>query len=257
MIPKLTKQGKDLLNKILAERERITFTKIQFGNGLPAEDIESVVELGNAKIERTFSGDPEIRNGYVVLGAAFDNKDIEEGFHVTEVGYFAKDSEENEILYAISYEDESSADYVPSNKERILDFEIEAMLFIGDIENVTAIVNNSLQYATQIELDDHIKRRDNPHEVTKAQVGLGRVPNVYTNDQRVTFDVEETVNNPQLDGFAVGKDTLSVMMSKIYRAMYMLSKHLGVGNPHQITPKGIKAAEEKHNHSTDDLNAGK
>ena len=178
MIPKLTKQGKDLLNKILAERERITFTKIQFGNGLPAEDIEAVTELGNAKIERTFSGDPEIRNGYVVLGAAFDNKDIEEGFHVTEVGYFAKDSEENEILYAISYEDESSADYVPSNKERILDFEIEAMLFIGDIENVTAIVNNSLQYATQIELDDHIKRRDNPHEVTKAQVGLGKVPNL-------------------------------------------------------------------------------
>lgn len=258
MIPKLTKQGKDLLNKVLAEGEKIIFTKIQFGNGQPSENIDAVTELGNMRISQTFNAEPKIHEGgYVVLRAAFDNKDIEDGFHVTEVGYFAKDSQGDEILYAISYAEESSADYVPSKSERVLDFEIEAMIFIGDIEDVNAIINDSLDYAPKNELDDHIKRRDNPHEVTKAQVGLGRVPNVYTNDQIVTFDVEETVKNPQLDGFAVGKDTLSVMMSKVYRAMYKLAKHFGASNPHQITPKGIKAAEEKHNHSTDDLNAGK
>ena len=79
-------------------------------------------------------------------------------------------------------------------------------------------------------LISHISSTVNPHSVTKAQVGLGNVPNVSTNDQAPTFTIADTPVQEIASG-----ETLSVIMGKIKRLMNSYISHLSASNPHNIS----------------------
>ncbi len=80
-------------------------------------------------------------------------------------------------------------------------------------------------------LKAHLNDKDNPHEVTAEQVGLGNVPNVATDDQTPTFSVAGTL------AALVSGEKLSVSMGKIAKAVSDLISHLA------DTTKHITAAE--------------
>lgn len=65
----------------------------------------------------------------------------------------------------------------------------------------------------------HLARVDNPHSVTKEQVGLGNVPNVSTNNQTPTFSFTDTLQN------LVSGETLSDLLGKIGRAVNEFINH--------------------------------
>lgn len=60
---------------------------------------------------------------------------------------------------------------------------------------------------------DHVSDTENPHGVTKAQVGLGNVPNVATNNQTPTFSAVST------DTALVSGEKLSTLLGKIARTI--------------------------------------
>lgn len=74
----------------------------------------------------------------------------------------------------------------------------------GILDTITQAVINKWNSAV-----NHITNRENPHGVTKAQVGLGNVPNVSTNDQKPTFTEAETRTNIE------SGETLSTILGKI------------------------------------------
>ena len=79
------------------------------------------------------------------------------------------------------------------------------------------------------DFDAHAEDKGNPHGVTKAQVGLGNVPNVTTNDQTPTYTQPTT-----LTGLASG-EKLSAAFGKLAKAVDSLMAHLvDLGNPHQV-----------------------
>ena len=67
---------------------------------------------------------------------------------------------------------------------------------------------------------EHIANKNNPHSVTKSQVGLSNVPNVSTNDQTPTYTVA-TSNAALSSG-----EKLSVAFGKIAKAVSSLISHL-------------------------------
>lgn len=76
----------------------------------------------------------------------------------------------------------------------------------------------------------HIDNKENPHKVTKIQVGLSEVPNVATNDQTPTYTVP--IKNVNL----TSGEKLSVAMGKIARGLQQLWEHIGSDtNPHNVT----------------------
>ena len=76
----------------------------------------------------------------------------------------------------------------------------------------------------------HKASTDNPHSVTKAQVGLGNVPNVDTDDQTPTVTEAEAFTN-----LATGDD-LKTIVGKVKKAITTLSAHLvNTSNPHSVT----------------------
>ena len=250
MTPNLTDAGKNLLLRALTG-ETITFTKIQLGNG-PAQDAKAATGLVNPLLTVELSK-IEVGEEYVTLTAAFNNGTVASGFHITEAGFFAKDpdDESRELLYALGNEDESIADYVPNNANRILEMEFNALLFIGDAENVAAAINSSLVYASATEFLEHTGNVENPHNVTKEQVGLGNVPNLRTNDQTPTYDMATTFAT------LTSGERLSTAFGKIKLAITNLINHIAnKSNPHSVTAAQVNAAAKSHTHNASDINAG-
>lgn len=78
--------------------------------------------------------------------------------------------------------------------------------------------------------DAHAASKSNPHAVTKAQVGLGNVPNLATNDQTPTY-----TEAASLELLSSG-EKLSTAFGKLARALRSLSGHiLAMDNPHRVT----------------------
>ena len=250
MTPNLTDAGKNLLLRALTG-ETITFTKIQLGNG-PAQDAKAATGLVNPLLTVELSK-IEIGEEYVTLTAAFTNGTVVSGFHITEAGFYAKDpdDETKELLYALGNEDESTADYVPNNANRILEMEFNALLFIGDAENVAAAINSSLVYASAADLEAHTTNVENPHGVTKEQVGLGNVPNRSTNDQTPTYETATSFAT------LTSGEKLSTAFGKIKLAITNLINHIAnKSNPHGVTAAQVNAAAKAHTHNASDINAG-
>lgn len=84
------------------------------------------------------------------------------------------------------------------------------------------------------DLTAHTGNTSNPHNVTKAQVGLSNVPNVTTNNQTPTF-TEASSTSALKSG-----ETMSVLFGKIAKAITRLISHLAdTSNPHSVTKSQI------------------
>lgn len=82
----------------------------------------------------------------------------------------------------------------------------------------------------------HTENKENPHSVTKSQVGLGNVPNVATNDQTPTYS--DTTTLATLNS----GEKLNVALQKIKCAITNLISHIGnKSNPHGVTASQVGA----------------
>ena len=97
---------------------------------------------------------------------------------------------------------------------------------LANTANTTANTNKT-------NLSSHTGSTDNPHSVTKGQVGLGNVPNVATNDQTPTYTAASS-----LTALTSG-EKLSVSMGKLSKAVSSLISHLDASNPHGISKSTI------------------
>lgn len=96
---------------------------------------------------------------------------------------------------------------------------------VGDINDNMDAIDKELKSQSA-----HADRMDNPHSVTKSQVGLGNVPNVATNDQTPTYSAASTLAT------LVSGEKLSVSMGKIMKAITdFISHKSNVSNPHNVT----------------------
>ena len=194
-----------------------------------------------------------VANQRATISVTLNNSTIDAGFRLTEIGVFAQDQDDSagEILYAYGTEPEATADYIAASGDNILEEDITIDVFVGNAENVSAIINESLVYATKAAFDAHLDDKKNPHGVSAEQVGLGNVPNVATNDQTPTY-TEATSDTNLTSG-----ERLTVALGKIARAVRSLIGHLAnKNNPHAVTATQVGAATSGHKHSAADVTSG-
>ena len=251
MALKLTPSGTDLLLRAIAGEAEIDFVSIQMGNGADAG--ESASALSNPLLTAEI-GSYEVGDIMVTLTTTFSNSEVSAGFRATELGVLAKDPDNSggTLLYAYQYTPEAESDYIPASTDKVLETQMDVMVYIGDAQNVTASISESLVYASRAELEAHIQDASNPHKVTKEQVGLGSVPNVATNDQTPTYTMASSLTA------LVSGERLSAAFGKLARAVSSLISHLGTlgKNVHKETPASIGAAAASHKHSAADITSG-
>lgn len=247
---KLTPSGKDLLLRAIAGEAKINFSAIQFGNGKDAG--EGASALSNPLLTEEI-GSYTVGEVFVTLTTIFSNGKVTAGFRATEMGILADDPDKQggTMLYAYGYTQEATADYIPAAAETVLETQMDVLVYIGDAQNVTASISQSLVYASRADLEAHVKNMDNPHKVTKEQVGLGNVPNAATNDLTPTY-TEASALVKMKSG-----EKLSIAFGKIAKSVSSLIAHMeNSENPHKVTADQVGAAKEFHKHSTNDLTGG-
>lgn len=92
----------------------------------------------------------------------------------------------------------------------------------------------------------HPSNMNNPHQTTAAQVGLGNVPNVATNDQTPTYTVA-AANEALSSG-----EKLSIALGKIAKAVSSLISHIADTVGHITSTERTNwndANSKKHSHS--------
>lgn len=168
----LTKRGRNLLAKAVAGTD-LTFTRFAIGdgylNGAAIEDLNNVISF---KYSVSISKKQFNEVGKVKLSGNFTNSDVG-GFYYRELGLFATDPDLGEILYAYGNAD-SRAEYIPVSTEEIYEKTIVLNAYISNAASVTAVIDESLLFATVEELTV-LNKAVNELQL-KIEAGMAKVP---------------------------------------------------------------------------------
>ena len=250
--PSLTEQGKSLLMRAIGG-ETLTFTRFKVGSGMlsPGQTIDALTDLIDPVLAFAISDLDDTQEGLIALTGEFDNGDIDNDFVWSELGIFAKGEDNTEVLYAYSNDGADSDTMKKLDADVITLQEVTMIIAVGEAENVTAVYSPHQQYALASDLTAHTGNTNNPHSVTKAQVGLGNVPNLAPNDMTITFEQAENRDN------IMTNEKLSVLFGKIKKVIADVISHLtNTSNPHHVTLTDVGGAAASHSHSALDINAG-
>ncbi|MDY3947538.1 MAG: phage tail protein [Ezakiella sp.] len=204
----LTNKGRHLLAKVQAG-ETLSFTKVGIGKGEPvsAEYMENMTALLEPKNYFPVTEVRDNKDGTVSIGAVLNNADVEERYFIKEIGIYARDPEEGEILYAVTSCGDAS-DLFSAKTDKELNLVLEIRVTIGNAKNVTFIIDDSLVWATKQELynlagigrtDESVKKNADDILAIKLQMMMmntkGEMGNIDENSVLVTFkDLKESEN---------------------------------------------------------------
>ncbi len=264
MVPKLTTNGIGLMVRAMAG-EGIVFSKIAIGNGEAPRDFTELTTLQN---ELVSMGIDEIitEDQYVIVKAHMTNADFEAGFYWTELGVYARDPDGgDDILYAYAHyaiTGDEAATYIPASDSSLVEITHSVHVFVGELENVTAMLTKHSEFASAADLKEHVENTENPHKVTKEQVGLGLIVNAKPEDQKPVFSnlvsaysVNATTGKYTFSNIFSGEKVGSILQ-KVRTIITLVINHFNATNPHKVTAAQAGAAAASHLHSATDITKG-
>lgn len=148
---KITDVGIELEYKAQTGKE-LKFSKFVLGDGYYTGDIKELTNIinpiMNAEIKR-LNIQTLTENKKVSIGFNLNTAEITTGFYLREIGLFAKDPDTNEDILVFYGNAGDTADYISPNtsttiSEKLVDLE----LYISNVDNITAVIDSSLTYAT-------------------------------------------------------------------------------------------------------------
>lgn len=229
----------------------LTLTKIGMGSGATTGSIIGLTNMVEPEVTMPISEKKiDEEGGFMTIVAKMTNEDITEGFYWRETGLFFEDSEGNDVLFAYACVVGDQYDYVPAYSDQRYIKHVRIANIITNSADITVKESEGLLYVDvltyqefleeygehKVSFEEHIKNTNNPHCVTKTQVGLGSVPNVPTNNQTPTYTVESTLKT------LTNGEILSKAFGKIAKAIIDLISHIGnKSNPHSVTASLIGA----------------
>ncbi|WP_326514775.1 gp53-like domain-containing protein [Clostridium intestinale] len=156
-----TNKGRMLQSKVQTGNNLLKFTRIVLGDGTlgsqSISDLNTVIhEIKSLQINKL----KILTEGKVVVGGVFTNQDLASGFFWRELGLYANDPDIGEILYCYGNAG-NLAEYIPGvNGSDIFEKNIQVVASIGNASNVSAVIDESLVYATLEMLSEHKESGD-------------------------------------------------------------------------------------------------
>lgn len=154
----LTNKGRNLQAKAQLGTA-LHFTRIALGD----YDIggESILDLSSLKHEVKSLPIVKLKllsGGKAVVGAVFSNEDMKSGFYWREIGIFANDPENGEILYCYGNAG-TNAEYIPAGGGAdIIEKSIDVTAIVGNTTNVTTTIDQSLIFASQKDIENKVDK---------------------------------------------------------------------------------------------------
>ena len=196
----LTQKGNDLIAKLMASGEGLQFTRVSVGDGsIPSgSSPDSMTDLGHEVMDGMIASIANSNNGEVSIVAQVSSVGVETGFNATELGLWATDPDEGEILYTyLSLQEHpewirpdgdavnklatftlvtivSSVSIVtaiinPDALARVVDLEKYALLgHSHEISDVSGLANTLSDHAASIDLLNDLVSGDMPGGINKT-----------------------------------------------------------------------------------------
>lgn len=135
----LTNKGRALAAKVEAGTCKLELTKLKVGDGTPS-DLESMTDLASPKQNIGISSITPSETGECDIECVITNKDMDRGFYMREMGIFATDPDEGEILYAV--QTDTHPDYLQGKgTSATLSIALHVTIAITNTDSVTAVIN--------------------------------------------------------------------------------------------------------------------
>lgn len=111
----ITTKGQALLAKVVAGTTKLEFTKIAVSENKLSGDLASKTGIGTIKQSEKVASVVRQNGANVKVSTSFSNETLGAGYYVRNIGLYATDPQDGEILYSISVADESTAtaDWMP------------------------------------------------------------------------------------------------------------------------------------------------
>ena len=110
----VTNKGKELITKLIEGSETINFTRIKTSiHDYSSDNLEDLTDIEEVRQESMISSVEKTDNTVVEVIAMINNNVLQEGYYIKTIGLYAKDSNDNEILYGVSIAGKY-ADYMPA-----------------------------------------------------------------------------------------------------------------------------------------------
>ena len=111
----ITAKGQTLLSKVIAGKCKLAFTKIATSENTLSGDLAKLTGIGTIKQSSKVASVVQQNSANVKVSASFSNEELRAGYYVRNIGLYATDPNDGEILYSVSVADESTAtaDWMP------------------------------------------------------------------------------------------------------------------------------------------------
>lgn len=155
----------------------LQFTRMGLGDGeLGGSPIVDLTALKHEVKSLNLAQFQLLTGGKAKIRAVLSNQDVVSGFYWREIGVFAQDPDLGEILYCYGNAG-ALAEYIPAGGGAdVIEKVINIITLIGNASSVSAVLDQSLVWATQQEFEDHITNADaHPQyaKITDLAAGIG------------------------------------------------------------------------------------
>ena len=137
----LTNKGRVLQAKVEAG-ETLSLTKLKLGSGIIGEgqSLEALTDLVSPEQNLGIAEKTALENGLTEIKATITNAGLEEGYYVRELGVFAQDPDEGEILYAVTTD--TAPDYLPAQgSATVLSQEFAIYIATSNVDHIEATID--------------------------------------------------------------------------------------------------------------------
>ncbi|MGG4034196.1 phage tail protein [Paenibacillus cisolokensis] len=150
----ITNQGRALQAKAQIGTP-LQYTKVMVGDGnLGGQSIGNLTGLISPKLTLPIIGLKTQSGGKALVQTVLSNQDVTTGFYLREMGVFALDPDLGEILYCYANAG-SGAEYIPAGGGAdVVEQKYNIFTLIGNAANVSAVIDQSVIYATLAELQE-------------------------------------------------------------------------------------------------------
>ena len=215
----LTNKGIALQAKVQAGTQ-LHITKLKLGSGVVpgGTDIKTLTDL-IAPEQNLGIGGKEAVDDYCRISSTISNTGLEAGYYVRELGVFAQDPDDGEVLYA--YTTDGAPDYLPAGGgSTVISQEFSVMIAVDDVDNIVVDIDPAALATmgyVQLQIEEHNTDDDAHADFTGATAQTsgkrGFVPAPAAGDQNKALfgdktykPVVQSINDIEPD--AQGKITL-------------------------------------------------
>lgn len=182
-----TNKGRNLQAKAEAGA-LLKFTRMGIGDGqLGGQSISTLNKLISEKKSLPITRLKPQLPAQAIVGAVLSNQDVTTGFYFRELGIFAQDPDEGEILYAYGNSG-SGAEYIPpAGTADIIEKTIDMIVTFGQAQNVSAVINSSLIFATPDDVAESLteSKKYTDQKVLAAETPSGQATGTLVNGNTV------------------------------------------------------------------------